>query len=147
MELTLKLGSVKCYYSVDRINLALNENLKIEITNKTATDYSLQFNDKIFKFVSGVVEIPYEFISERNKLTVITPAKKMVCPQLFVDYLNDGNGTIQTAEQHFEDLYNEIKTILNNLIPLVKNNSDDMKRIKGEITEIKKQLQGTDYFN
>jgi len=147
MELTLKLGTIKCYYSVDNVNLAYNENLKIEISNKTTEDYSLQFNDKIFKFVDGIVEIPYEFITECNKLTVITPTKKLVCPQLFVKYLTDGGQQIETAEQHFEEITKMLQARVDELTKITKTISDDNKKINGEINGIKKQLVGVDYFN
>lgn len=147
MELTLKLGAIKCYYSVDTINLAYNEPLKIEISNTTATDYSLQFNEKIFKFIKGKVEVPYEFIQDRNRLTVITPTKKLTCPQLYVKYLEDGGQQIETAEQHFEEITKILQARVDELIKTTKEISDDNKKINGEIKEIKKQLVGTDYFN
>ena len=147
MEIALKLGTIKCYYSIDNVNLACNENLKIEIANKTATDYSLQFNEKIFKFINGCVEIPYEVIAENNKLTVITPTKKLVCPQLFVKYLTDGGQQVDSVEQHFDEIIKSLTFEITELKKIVKTLTDETKKINGEIVGIKKQLVGVDYFN
>ena len=147
MELTLKLGAIKCYYSINTINLAYNEPLEIEISNKTTTDYSLQFNEKIFKFVKGKVEIPNEFVQDRNRLTVITPTKKLICPQLYAKRLEDGGQQIETAEKHFEEITKMLEARINEIDKNIKTLLDNDKKINGEINGIKKQLVGVDYFN